>query len=477
MKFIILWTISLTKQSEVFMTLVKSTGNKKVNLDFNKEFINTFSQKIQSSDITFINQTLKDLHESDVANLIENLSNETRIKLIELEEFKIDPDIFIELNESIQSEVLQLLSSEAIINIVKRLESDDSIKILENLETNKKKLVLEKLPPKDKFLLEEGLSYPEDSAARIMQREFTAVPSNWSVGQTIDYLRENKDLPKEFLEIFIVDNDFKPVGTVPSSRVLRTSRDSKMNSIMTEMPVLISVNMDKEEVGHTFENYNLVSAGVVNKENKLVGMITADDVVTVVQEEAEEDALRLAGVGDEEITDSVVIKTKRRFNWLLLNLFTALLATWVISNFGASIEQMVALAFLMPIVASMGGNAGMQTLAVTIRAIAKKELSASNFNRVVGKEFIIGVLNGVIFAIITALIVHFWFKEISLSLLIGVSMILNMIVAGLFGILVPVSLKKMNIDPALASSVFVTTITDVIGFLSFLGLGSYYFLN
>ncbi len=459
------------------MTLVKSTGNKKVNLDFNKEFINTFSEKIQTSDIKFINQTLKDLHEADVANLIENLSNETRIKLIELEEFNIDPDIFIELNESIQSEVLQLLSSDSIINIIKRLESDDSIKILENLERNKKDAVLKKLPPKDKFLLEEGLSYPEDSAARIMQREFTAVPSNWSVGQTIDYVRENKDLPKEFLEIFIVDNDFKPVGTVPSSRVLRTSRDSKMNSIMAEMPVLISVNMDKEEVGHTFESYNLVSAGVVNKDNKLVGMITADDVVTVVQEEAEEDALRLAGVGDEEITDSVIIKTKRRFNWLLLNLFTALLATWVISNFGASIEQMVALAFLMPIVASMGGNAGMQTLAVTIRAIAKKELSDSNFNRVVGKEFIIGVLNGIIFAIITAIIVHLWFKEINLSLLIGVSMILNMIVAGLFGILVPVSLKKMNIDPALASSVFVTTITDVIGFLSFLGLGSYYFLN
>jgi magnesium transporter len=246
---------------------------------------------------------------------------------------------------------------------------------------------------------------------------------------------------------------------------------------MREMPVLISVNMDKEEVGLTFENYNLVSAGVVNKENKLVGMITADDVVTVVQEEAEEDALLLAGVGDEEITDSVMLKTKRRFNWLLLNLFTALLATWVISFFGASIEQMVALAFLMPIVASMGGNAGMQTLAVTIRAIATKELSKSNFNRVVGKEFLIGILNGIIFAIITAVIVQLWFKELNLSLLIGVSMILNMIVAGLFGILVPVSLKKFNIDPALASSVFVTTITDVIGFLSFLGLGSFYFLN
>jgi magnesium transporter len=459
------------------MALLKSTGNKKVNLDFNKEFINTFSEKIEAGNIEFVNQTLKDLHEADVANLIENLNPSSRIKLIELEEFNINPEIFVELNESIQSEVLQLLSTDSIIKIIKRLESDNAIKIIENLEKDTKEKVLDKLPPKDKFLLEEGLSYPEDSAARIMQREFTAVPSDWTVGQTIDYLREDKDLPEEFLEIFIVDNDFKPIGTVPSSRVLRTSRDLKMNSIMIEMPVLISANMDQEEVGHTFENYNLVSAGVVNKNNKLVGMITADDVVTVVQEEAEEDVLRLAGVGDEEITDSVMLKTKRRFNWLLLNLFTALLATWVISNFGASIEQMVALAFLMPIVASMGGNAGMQTLAVTIRAIATKELSKSNFNRVVGKEFLIGILNGIIFAVITAVIVQLWFKQLNLSLLIGVSMILNMIVAGLFGILVPVSLKKLNIDPALASSVFVTTITDVIGFLSFLGLGSFYFLN
>ena len=459
------------------MTLLKSTENKKVNLDFNKEFINTFSEKIESGNTEFINQTLKNLHEADVANLIENLNPNTRIKLIEIESFNINPEIFIELNESIQGEVLQLLSIDSIIKIIKRLESDNAIKILENLDKDTKDKVLDKLPPKDKFLLEEGLSYPEDSAARIMQREFTAVPSNWTVGQTIDYVREDKDLPQEFLEIFIVDNDFKPIGTVPSSRVLRTSRDSKMNSIMIEMPVLISANMDQEEVGLTFENYNLVSAGVVNKNNKLVGMITADDVVTVVQEEAEEDVLRLAGVGDEEITDSVMLKTKRRFNWLLLNLFTALLATWVISNFGASIEQMVALAFLMPIVASMGGNAGMQTLAVTIRAIATKELSKTNFNRVVGKEFLIGILNGIIFAIITGVIVQLWFKQLNLSLLIGVSMILNMIVAGLFGILVPVSLKKLNIDPALASSVFVTTITDVIGFLSFLGLGSFYFLN
>ena len=458
------------------MSLIKSIGNKKVNFDFNKNFITIFSDKINNSDLQFINQTLKDLHPSDTANLIENLSYDTRVKLIEIESFNLAPEIFIELNESIQGEVLLLLSIDSVSNIIKRLESDDAVSILENLELDKKNLILEKLPPKDRFLLEEGLSYPEDSAARIMQREFTAIPSDWTVGQTIDYLRESKDLPQEFLEIFVVDNDFKPIGIVPSSRVLRTPRDSKMNLIMREMPVLISVNMDKEEVGHTFENYNLVSAGVVNKNNKLVGMITADDVVTVVQEEAEEDVLRLAGVGDEEITDTVFVKTKRRFNWLLVNLATALLASWVISIFGAEIEKVVALAFLMPIVASMGGNAGMQTLAVTIRAIATKELSSGNINKIVGKEFLIGVLNGIIFAIITAVVVQLWFKQIDLSIIIAASMVLNMIVAGLFGILIPVTLKKMKIDPALASSVFVTTVTDVIGFLSFLGIGSLVFL-
>ena len=454
------------------MSLTKKISDKKVNFEFNKEFINVFSKKIKDNDTEFLNKTLKELHPADSADIIENLVPENRSKLIELEGFNLDPEIFIELNESIQTEVFILLSTESIANILKRLESDNALKIIENLDEKKKLTVLNKLPPKDRFLLEEGLSYPVDSAARIMQREFTAIPSDWSVGQTIDYLRESKDLPEEFLEIFIIDNNFKPIGTVPSSKVLTTARESKMNSIMNEMQVLIPVNMDKEEVGHIFENYNLVSAGVVDKGNKLVGMITGDDVFTVLKEEAEEDVLRLAGVGDEEITDSILQKTKRRFNWLLLNLFTALLATWVISRFGASIEQMVALAFLMPIVASMGGNAGMQTLAVTIRALATKELSSGNINQIVTKEFVIGILNGIIFAIITGVIVQLWFKEFNLSILIGVSMILNMIVAGLFGILIPVSLKKFNIDPAISSSVFVTTITDVIGFLSFLGLGA-----
>ena len=459
------------------MTFTKKINDKKVNFEFNKEFINIFIKKIKENDAQFLSKTLQEQHPADSADLIENLIPENRLKLIELEGFSLDPEIFIELNESVQTEIFIILSTESIVNILKRLESDNALKIIENLDNDKKNSVLEKLPPKERFLLLEGLNYPEDSAARIMQREFIAVPSNWSVGQTIDYLRESKDFPEEFLEIFIIDNNFKPIGTVPSSKVLRTSRDAKMNSIMNEMQVLIPVNMDKEEVGHIFENYNLVSAGVIDRNNKLVGMITGDDVFTVLKEEAEEDVLRLAGVGDEVITDSVFQKTKRRFNWLLLNLGTALLATWVISKFGATIEQMVALAFLMPIVASMGGNAGMQTLAVTIRALATKELSSSNFGKIVIKEFFIGILNGIIFAIISGAIVHLWFKEITLSILIAASMVLNMIAAGLFGILVPVSLKKFNIDPALASSVFVTTITDVIGFLSFLGLGAYFFYN
>ena len=414
------------------------------------------------------------MHPADAADIIEHLNQNERESLIKLNNFKVDPEVFVELNESIQSEIINYLSSDSIVTILKNLDSDDAIKILENVKEKDKNVILSSLPPKDRFALLESLSYPEDSAARIMQREFTAIPSNWSVGQTIDYLRENKELPEEFLEIFIVDEEFKPIGTIPSSKVLRTSRETKMLTLMSESQLLIPVDMDKEEVGNLFENYNLSSAAVIDKSNKLVGMITYDDILTVLKEEAEEDVLRLAGVGDEEITDGVLTKTKRRFNWLLLNLFTAFLATYCISLFGATIEQMVVLAFLMPIVASMGGNAGMQTLAVTVRSLATKDLTKNNFTTNIFKEFNIGILNGVIFAIISSLIVQIWFNDQILSLIISISMILTMIVAGLFGILIPVTLKKLNIDPAISSSVFVTTITDVIGFVSFLGVGAYF---
>ena len=457
------------------MTLVRKIKDKKVNFEFNKEYIRVVTNKIANNDAVFISNSFKEMHPADAADIIEHLNENDRENLIKLNNFKIDPEVFVEINESVQSEVIKYLSKDSIVYILKNLESDDSIKILENIDEKNKNEILSSLPPKDRFVLLESLSYPEDSAARIMQREFTAIPSNWSVGQTIDYLRENKDLPEEFLEIFIVDNEFKPIGSVPSSKVLRTSRETKMDSIMNESQLSIPVDMDREEVGHLFENYNLNSACVVDKNNKLVGMITSDDILTVLKEEAEEDALRLAGVGDEEITDGVLKKTKRRFTWLLLNLFTAIIASVVIGFFQEDIEKVVALAVLMPIVASMGGNAGMQTLAVTIRTIATNELTKNNFSQNILKEFSIGILNGIIFAIISAIVVQLWFNDTTLSLIISISMILNMIVAGLFGILVPVSLKKMKIDPATASSVFVTTITDVIGFLSFLGVGAYFF--
>jgi len=456
------------------MSLIKKIKDKKVNFEFNKEYIKVVTDKIGNNDALFITNSFKEMHPADAADIIEHLSQTDRENLIKLNNFKIDPEVFIELNESIQSEIIKYLSSDSIVSILKNLDSDDAIKILENVEEKDKNTILSSLPPKDRFALLESLSYPEDSAARIMQREFTAIPSNWSVGQTIDYLRENKDLPEEFLEIFIVDEEFKPIGTVPSSKVLRTSRENKMVSVMSESPLLIPVDMDKEEVGNLFETYNLNSACVVDKTNKLVGMITSDDVLTVLKEEAEEDTLRLAGVGDEVITDGVITKTKRRFNWLLLNLFTAFIATWVISIFGATIEQMVVLAFLMPIVASMGGNAGMQTLAVTVRTLATNDLTKNNFTTNILKEFNIGILNGIIFAAISSFIVQIWFNDIQLSMIISISMMLTMIVAGLFGILVPVTLKRMNIDPAIASSVFVTTITDVIGFVSFLGVAAYF---
>ena len=456
------------------MTLAKKIKDKKVNFEFNKEFIKVVTDKISNNDADFITNSFKEMHPADAADIIEHLNQSDRESLIKLNNFKVDPEVFVELNESIQSEIINYLSSESVVTILKNLDSDDAIKILENVKEKDKNVILSSLPPKDRFALLESLSYPEDSAARIMQREFTAIPSNWSVGQTIDYLRENKELPEEFLEIFIVDEEFIPIGTIPSSKVLRTPRETKMLSLMSESQLLIPVDMDKEEVGNLFENYNLSSAAVIDKSNKLVGMITYDDILTVLKEEAEEDVLRLAGVGDEEITDGVLTKTKRRFNWLLLNLFTAFLATYCISLFGATIEQMVVLAFLMPIVASMGGNAGMQTLAVTVRSLATKDLTKNNFTTNVFKEFNIGILNGVIFAIISSLIVQIWFNDQILSLIISISMILTMIVAGLFGILIPVTLKKLNIDPAISSSVFVTTITDVIGFVSFLGVGAYF---
>ena len=448
--------------------------SKKIEFNISQDYLNNLINNIEQKNSILINEDLSKLHTSDIAEVISNLPEKSRFDLVELDGFYINPNVIIELTDELQKEILEKISSNKIVKIINTLESDNALHIVENLSEHKKNDVLTKIPLEDKYVLEQTLNtYPEDSAARIMQREFAAVPYGWTVGQTIDYLRETNELPKEFLEIFIINELNIPVGSVSSSRVLRTARDIKMSSIMNSNKFLIPAEMDQEHVAYNFEQYNLVSAGVVDKNNHLIGMITGDDIVTVIKEEAEEDTLRLAGVSDEEISDSALSITKKRFIWLTINLLTAIFASSVISVFNASIEKVVALAILMPIVASMGGNAGTQTLTVTVRLIATKELISSNVKKIITKEFLVGFFNGLIFATITSLAIFVWFKDFRLSILIAVAMIINMTVAGLFGILIPVVLNKVKIDPAIASSVFVTTVTDVFGFLSFLGLASF----
>ena len=454
------------------MSIEQTIGNK--TFEVTKELIDSLTILIDEKKVGEINIALNALHPSDAAELLSNLTEQSRYDLFLLETIELKADTIVELNNTLQKDILNKLPANAIVNILNELESDNVLKIVSNLNKEKKLEVYEKIPLKEKQLIEEVLNiYPEDSAARLMQTEYCAVSPNWTVGETIDYLRENEDLPKEFLQIFIVDNFGKLIGSVPSSRVLRNPRNIKMDNIMDRRPVLINGDLDKEEVGNLFEQYNLVSAGVIDRNKKLIGMITADDILTVVKEEGEEDVLKLAGVQDEEVTDNAFKITKKRFIWLLINLFTAVIASRVIGLFDGNIEKVVALAVLMPIVASMGGNAATQTLAVTIRLLATKELTTDNLFKIINKELCIGFLNGLFFSIISALFVFFWFYDFKLSILIGISMIINMIFAGLSGIIIPVMLEKYKIDPAIASTVFVTTITDVIGFLSFLGLASF----
>ena len=454
------------------MSIKQTIGNK--TFEVTKELIDSLTILIDQKKVGEINIALNALHPSDAAELLSNLPEQSRSDLFLLETIELKADTIVELNNTLQKDILNKLPANAVANILNELESDNVLKIVSNLNKEKKLEVYEKIPLKEKQLIEEVLNiYPQDSAARLMQTEYCAVSPNWTVGETIDYLRENEDLPKEFLQIFIVDNFGKLIGSVPSSRVLRNPRNIKMDNIMDRRPVLINGDLDKEEVGNLFEQYNLVSAGVIDRNKKLIGMITADDILTVVKEEGEEDVLKLAGVQDEEVTDNAFKITKKRFIWLLINLFTAVIASRVIGLFDGNIEKVVALAVLMPIVASMGGNAATQTLAVTIRLLATKELTTDNLFKIINKEFCIGFLNGLFFSIISALFVFFWFYDFKLSILIGISMIINMIFAGLSGIIIPVMLEKYKIDPAIASTVFVTTITDVIGFLSFLGLASF----
>ena len=437
-------------------------------------FVRSVEDGLERRDRKSVREAVLDLHNSDLADLMELLRPDDRTLLTQYIGDDLDFSMLTELDEPVRDQLVEELPNEQLAQAVVELDSDDAVYLLEDLEVSDQTDILSQIPEIDRATLQRSLDYPEDSAGRMMQADVIAVPPYWSVGQTIDYMRETDNLPQNFSELYVVDPSFHPLGFVPLSHLLRTKRPVPINDITDSDLRMISVLEDQEEVARIFERYNLMSAPIVDDDNRLVGVVTVDDIVEVIQEEAEEDIHRLGGVGDESITDTVLSTTRSRFTWLFVNLLTAILASLVISLFDATIDQMVALAILMPIVASMGGNAGTQTMTVAVRALATRDLGTVNAFRVIGREFVVGVLNGLLFAVILGGVTIFWFGNDQLGLVIACAMVFNMVVAGLSGILVPLGLDQMKIDPAVASSVFVTTVTDVVGFFVFLGLAAYW---
>ena len=419
---------------------------------------------------------LKDIHNADIAEILKNLDPVLRLSLLNIIDKNFDPEILTYLNESLREEIIETLDIKQLASNAKSLDIDDAVDLVEDLEKKDQSIFLENLDKAERTLIEEGLNFPEDSAGRLMQRQFVAVHETWNVGQAIDYLRSNKEnLPEDFYDIYLLDNK-EVKGVVPLGRLMGSNRETELNSIINKELRLIEANTDQEDVALLFSKYGLVSAPVIDNQKKIIGSITVDDVVEVIEEEREEDILKLGGVDHTDLYESVISTTKSRISWLIVNLMTAVVASVVIGLFEAAIEKVVALAILMPIVASMGANAGTQTLTVAVRAIAVKELTASNALKIITKETLIGGINGIIFAIIISLISIYWFENLLLGLIIGLAMILNLIIAGFAGIVIPLVLGKLKIDPALASAVILTTITDVFGFLSFLGLATLFLI-
>ena len=420
---------------------------------------------------------LKDFHNADIAEILQNLDPVLRLSLLNIMDKNFDPEILTYLNDSLREEIIETLDIKQLANNAKSLDIDDAVDLAEDLEEKNQNIFLENLDKEERTLVKEGLNYPEDSAGRLMQRQFVAIDQSWNVGQAIDYLRNNKgNLPEDFYDIYLINQNKEAKGIVPLGRLMGSKREIELNSIINKELRLIDVNTDQEDVALLFNKYGLVSAPVINNQKKIIGSITVDDVVEVIEEEREEDILKLGGVDHTDLYESVISTTKSRISWLIVNLMTAVVASIVIGLFEAAIEKVVALAILMPIVASMGANAGTQTLTVAVRAIAVKELTTSNAIKIITKETLIGGINGIIFAIIISLISIYWFESLMLGFIIGLAMILNLLIAGFSGIAIPLVLDKLKIDPALASAVILTTITDVFGFLSFLGLATLFLI-
>jgi len=440
------------------------------------EFVEQVAAAIERNDAAALKELAGDLHEADTGDLIEALDTDIRPRFVELMGRAFDFTALTEVDDTVREEILEELEPETVAEGVRDLDSDDAAYILEDLPKDEQVEVLEQLPLEERRPLERILLYPEGSAGRRMQTEFIAVSPDWTVGDAIDHMRETDDLPDRFFELYVTDPSSKLLGAVALDRLLRTKRPVPITELMDEERRRVQATEDTEEVARMFERYNLVAAPVVDESDHLVGVLTFDDIVDVLEEEAEEDIKALGGVSKaEELSDSVWTIAKGRFLWLFANLLTALLSAWVISNFEGSISKMVALAVLMPIVASMGGNAGTQTMTVAVRALATRELSDSNAWRVVRREFMVGVINGLGFAVIMGVIAVAWFQVTDLGFVIGLAMICVLAAAALGGIAIPLGLIRLGVDPALASGPFVTTVTDVVGFFSFLGIATVWF--
>lgn len=439
------------------------------------EFTAEVSEAIGAEDSAALGELTSSLHASELADLLEALDPQGRIALVTLLGEEFDLSALTEVDEAIRLAIIDSLPNHRIAEALQDLDSDDAVYILEDLEEVDRHEILENLPFDDRLILRRALEYPEESAGRRMQTEFIAVPPFWTVGQAIDYMREDDDLPDRFHEIFVVSPQYELLGSVQLDRLLRTHRVSTIEEIMEEESHPIGAEMDQEEAARLFQQYDLLSAAVIDNGGRLVGVMTVDDIVDVINEEADEDIKRLAGVGDEELSDSVIEIAKSRFLWLFINLATAILASVVIGLFDATIEQMVALAVLMPIVASMGGNAGTQTMTVAVRALATRDIDSYNTRRIIRREVLVGLINGVAFAFLIGAVAAWWFNNPDLGLIIACAMVFNMLCAALAGILIPILLDRLEIDPAIASSVFVTTVTDVVGFFAFLWLAAWWF--
>ncbi len=442
------------------------------------KFINALMDSINLNLVDKTQSLLSDLSSGEIANIIEQLDASDRKKLIFFLGSSIVPEIILELDKDIRKEIISVVGEHTFLNVVSKLDTDDLIVVLEEVDEDKRGQYLKLLPKKSqRELVKKGLKFPEDTAGRIMSTNVVSVSASWTIGKTLKFLRQKKELlPDDIFEVYILDSKKKPVGTLNLNTLVRSSSNTTVRDIMNTQFKTIPIDTDQEEIALGFKQNNLISAPVVDKSGKIVGQINSDDIIDIIEEEAEEDLLRLSGVQSGHIYSAVLQTIKSRFTWLLINLFTAIAASFVIAIFESSLKQVVALAILMPIVASMGGNAGTQTLTVAVRALALREITRANALRVIGKEFVVGAINGLIFAVIIGTIASYWFEMPLLGFVIAAAMILNLVIACLSGILIPLILDKTGVDPAIASTVLLTTITDIFGFFTFLGLGTIYLL-